>query len=167
MFKSKIQNPNVKINRNSQFQIPKHQLSQLSFVIWISSIILMSGCATVAEGTKGLLGVSTKALEEGRDKAIKVVFDHDYDTCYTQVKNMLKKRKSYIYAENPAKNMIAIYISEEDTTPVGLFFSSIDANRTQIEVSSPSTYGRELIAKRISIMFEKPLKAGGESDDEE
>ena len=45
--------------------------------------------------------------------------------------------------------MIAVYFSESDTTPIGIFFKEIGANTTQMEVSSPSSYAKELIAERL------------------
>ena len=56
---------------------------------------------------------------------------------------------SYIYTDDPKKNMLAIYVSEADTTPVGIFLKEMDASNTQIEISSPSTYAKELIAEKL------------------
>lgn len=108
------------------------------------------GCATIGETAKGIAGISTKALEDGRKEAIIKAFNYDYNTCYHKVKEALREKGSYIYAEDQKKQMLAIYVSKEDTTPVGLFFKEIDAANTQIEVSSPSTYAKEFIATRVS-----------------
>ena len=89
--------------------------------------------------------------------AIKEIFNYDYDSCYVEVKEMLLERDSYIYAEDSEKQMIAIYVSQSDTTPVGIFFKEIDSGYTQVEVSSQSTYAKETIAKRISNHFKKML----------
>jgi hypothetical protein len=45
--------------------------------------------------------------------------------------------------------MLALYVSEEDTTPVGVFLTERGKFRTLVEVSSPSTYGKEKIAQTI------------------
>lgn len=123
----------------------------LMFGFWILNLL---GCATVVEITKGIAGVSTKDLEENRESAIKKTFNYDYDTCYNKTKEILVKMGSYIYAQDPKKQMLAIYISETDTTTVGIFFTKIDSNKTQIEISSRSTYGKERIAKRVFSMLE-------------
>jgi len=128
------------------------------FVIFIFSfMLLLSGCATIKEDGKKMLGVSTKALEEGRKEAIKKQFNYDYKTCYNKVKAILKENDSYIYAQSLNKHMFAVYVSEEDTTPVGLFFEEIGAADTQVEVSSPSTYAKELISTKVFSELEKAL----------
>lgn len=120
------------------------------FIIWIFSVvILMSGCAAVKEAAKGIAGVSTRSLEQARKKAITKTFNYDYFSCYAKVLDILKEIKAYVYAQNIKNHMIAIYVSEEDTTPVGLFFTETTSSLTQIEVSSPSTYAKEFIAKEL------------------
>ncbi|MFA4989836.1 MAG: hypothetical protein WC576_03600 [Candidatus Omnitrophota bacterium] len=111
--------------------------------------VLVSGCVGPKEACKGFLGISTKVLEDGRQNALKKEFSCDLITCHNAVRSILKKNKSYIYADNLEKDMLAIYISEEDTTPVGIFLTGTGKDRTLVEITSPSTYGKELIAKII------------------
>jgi hypothetical protein len=128
-----------------------------SFVICVlSGVILTSGCAGVNEVCKGVLGVSTQILEDGRKDALKKEFSCDLITCHNMVKASLKKEKACIYADNLEKDMLALYISEEDTTPVGIFFTDTGRGMTLVEVTSPSVYGKELIAK---IVFEDLAKS--------
>lgn len=119
-------------------------------------VLNFMGCAGLTEGVKGIAGISTKSLEEGRKDAIVKDFNYDYFTCYTKTLDILKELGAYIYTQNIKKRLIAIYVSEQDTTPVGLFFKEIDRANTQIEVSSPSTYAKELISTRVFSALEKP-----------
>ncbi|TRZ96278.1 hypothetical protein D4R78_01355 [bacterium] len=119
----------------------------LGFSFWLS--VSLAGCVTLKEAAKGVLGVSTKALEDNRKDAIKKTFNYDYNTCYSRAKEILKENKAYIYCEDPRRNLLAIYVSEKDTTAVGLFFKAIDQAHTQIEVSSGSTYAKELISDKL------------------
>jgi hypothetical protein len=112
-------------------------------------LILINGCAPIKEAAKGFAGISTKELEAGRVSAIVKTFNYDYFSAFTKSLDALKDMKSYIYAQNIKKHMIAIYVSEEDTTPVGIFFKEVSANSTQVEVSSPSTFAKELISARL------------------
>ena|SRR3989338_2579808 len=167
MVKSKIQNPKSKINPNFKIQITKQKFCHLSFVFWysfvichLSFVILMSGCATITEGAKGIAGISTKSLEDSRKEAIVKTVNDDYQTAYKKAKEVLVNTGSYIYAEDTKKKMIAIYVTKEDTTPVGIFFKEIEANKTQIEVSSPSTYAKELIAVRLFMILNPEEKKG-------
>lgn len=123
------------------------------FLILLSFFI--SGCATVIEGSKEFAGVSTKVLEENRKDAITKTFNCDYFTCYTRTSDILKHIGAYIYAQDIQKHMIAIYVSGQDTTPVGIFFKEIDGSHTQVEVTSPSTYAKELIVGRLFGALEK------------
>ncbi|MCX5710888.1 MAG: DUF3568 family protein [Candidatus Omnitrophica bacterium] len=133
---------------------------KFKIIIFLASLssITLCGCSTVKELSKGALGVSTKVLEEGRKDAIKKDFNRDYDTCYKTTIDSLNKISAYIYADEPSKNMIAIYVTETDTTPVGIFFKSINKDNTTIEVSSPSIYARELISGKIFLGMEGKLK---------
>lgn len=123
-----------------------------NFKLFLILLSFIMGCATIQEAAKGTAGVSTKVLEEGRKEAIVKRFNYDYNTCYKKIKATLQKKGSYIYAQSIKKHMIALYVSEDDTTPVGIFFKEIDANNTQIEVSSPSKFAKELIARKVQKM---------------
>lgn len=167
MGKFKIKNQKSKI----QFKIKNLEfcIVILIFAFYIFNFI---GCATIIEGAKGFAGMSTKVIEDNRKDAIKKTFNHDYNACYNKAKETLEVIGAYIYAENKNKNLIAVYVSEEDTTPVGLFFKSIDSSSTQVEVSSPSTYAKELIAKKIFFGLEdfsniEKLKIISEKEKEE
>ncbi|MFA4888128.1 MAG: hypothetical protein WC628_00945 [Candidatus Omnitrophota bacterium] len=109
-------------------------------------VILFSGCETAKEYSKGFLGISTKALEDNRKNAVVKDFDMDYDTCYKMAKEGLIARRTYIYAEDRKKGMIAVYASGDDTVAVGVFFQKIDNAKTRVEVSSTSIYAKELVS---------------------
>lgn len=120
------------------------------FIICILSFaVLYSGCASLKETGKGILGISTKELEIGRKDAIVKTFDVDYASCNTRVREALKIIKAYIYAEDSKNNLIAIYVSETDTTPVGIFITNISPAQTKVEVSSPSSFAKDLIATKV------------------
>lgn len=119
------------------------------FSVLVFCIFLFSGCARVKETTKSFLGVSTQILENCRKDAVKETFQCGYDDCYALALNVLKQMKAYTYSKDKAKGLIAVYVSEEDTTPVGVFFTALDQQRTQLEVCSPSSSAKEYIAMRL------------------
>ena len=135
---------------------PQKKIALLVISSWL--IVMLAGCATVTEGTKGFLGISTKELEKQRKNAIAKTFTYDYFTCFTKTSDILKSINAYIYKKDIKDKMIAIYVSSEDTTPVGIFFKEISASSTQIEVSSSSSPAKELIAKRVFLALEEPVK---------
>jgi hypothetical protein len=134
----------------------------LPAVFFLSTILL--GCATIKETAKGFAGVSTQVLEEKRKDALNKSFVLDYNSCYIKVRDILqeKGREYYIYAEDAKKKMIGIYLSEADTTPVGIFFTEEEKGRTMVEISSPSTYAKEYIANKIFTGIEVLLKLDSE-----
>lgn len=134
---------------------------ELIAVAVICLCVSFVGCAAIKESARGIAGISTNVLEKNRKDAIKKTFPYDYNTCYSKAKEVLEKPSdpkageksgnpgSYVYCQDRKKNLLAIYVSEEDTTPVGLFFTEIDKAHTQIEVSSASTYAKELISSKV------------------
>jgi hypothetical protein len=138
-------------NKNFRFVID----SSL-FLIFAFIIFNFVGCASLTETAKGIAGVSTKILEETRKDAIKKTFNYDFDTCYNQAKEILTKIGAYTYAKD--KDMIAVYLSEEDTTPIGIFFKGIDSANTQIEVSSPSSFAKEFVSGKLFCALDESLK---------
>lgn len=129
-------------------------------------VVLINGCASIKEAAKGFAGISTKELEANRVSAISKTFAYDYFTCFTNAQDALKNMGAYIYAQDIKKHMIAIYVSEEDTTPAGIFFKEINQSSTQVEVSSPSTYAKELISgKLFKALSEKSEEKKGETNE--
>lgn len=118
-------------------------------------INLLNGCAVIKEGVRSVGGVSVKMLEKERKNALVKTIAYDYSASYARTVEILKHLNAYIYMQDIKKQMIAIYLSEQDTTPVGLFFKEIDRNHTQIEVSSPSVYAKETIFAKLISSLEK------------
>ena len=129
-------------------------------LVSMCAVMVLSGCSTIKEIGKGFAGVSTQVLEDKRKDALKKSFALGYNDCYAKVKGILNKGVDlpYIYSEDSRKKMIAIYLSETDTTPVGIFFTEEAQVNTMIEISSPSTYAKEEIAKRIFTGIDALLK---------
>ncbi len=121
-----------------------------AFAVGLLCVSLL-GCATLKDLGRGFAGISTRVLEDERKNALKKSFALDYNRCYSEVKDILsqKGKEAYIYAQDPAQKLIAIYFSATDTTPVGIFFSAEASGNTLIEISSQSTYAKEEIASRI------------------
>ncbi len=133
-------------------------------LFFLVSAVFLGGCAGIKEGAKGFLGISTKAIEDSRKSAMAKTFNYNFDLCYDKTVRVLKNMGAYIYDKDSDRKMVAFYISQEDTTVVGVFFTALDANSTRLEVASPSTYGKELIAKRLFSALDKAL--AGQDEDE-
>jgi hypothetical protein len=133
-------------------------------------IFLTGGCASLSNVPRRFAGLSTVELERQRSEAISMDFSFDYPVCYAKTQDILKQIGAYIYAKDKLKRMIAVYVTVEDTTPVGLFFTEIESGKTRVEVSSLSTYGKEIISKRVFAMLaglpDPMLKSDKEKDKE-
>ncbi len=123
-------------------------------------LFTLTGCAKSREMWRGFTGVSTRILEDKRGEAIKKSFALDYNHSYLKVKEVLgsKGNEAYIYAEVPREKLIAVYLSETDTTPVGIFFTEAPAGTTLVEISSPSIYAKEEISRRVFSGLNELLK---------
>lgn len=133
---------------------PKIKLSGIVFTCLFLLILLLNGCTIVKETTRSIAGTSTKELEQARKDAIKGEFEYGYADCYNKVKETLKSIGGYIYSEDEEEGLIAAYISETDTTAVGVFLKEAGLNKTEVEVSSPSTFGKEFISEKIFSVLE-------------
>ncbi|MEW6101258.1 MAG: hypothetical protein AB1481_03085 [Candidatus Omnitrophota bacterium] len=137
------------------------KLSILNFgliLVFTASFFFFYGCTTAKEKTRGFLGISTREIEASRKDAVSETFNCSYEVCYQNAKAGLADIGAYIYTEDAAKKLIAVYVSEEDTTPVGVFFSEAGPGRTKLEVSSPSTYANELVSKKLYSYLKKALE---------
>ena len=129
-------------------------------------LALICGCETMKEGFRGFLGVSTKVLEEERGNAVTKEFKFDYADTYAKTKKALHAMHSYVYREVASEKLIAVYISSADTTPVGIFLTPVDAGTTRVEVVSPSTFGKEYIAKKLFLRLEGNKELISDKDEE-
>ncbi len=117
-------------------------------IVVLVACAFLCGCATPGNIWKSFLGVSTEGIEASRGDAVTKVFDYDYKACYDKLEALLKKMPNVsIYAKT--KDMIAVYVINPNTTPVGLFFKAIDSGHTKVEISSESTPTKEWVARSI------------------
>ena len=139
----------------------------IKLFLLFSVFCFLSGCSGFKETTRGFLGVSTKILEDNREGAMKKDFNADLPTIHQKIKDILKIEGVYVYRDDLSTNLIALYVSDADTTPVGIFLTEVDKNNTRIEVASPSTYGKEVIADIIFGTLDgtrKPKDEKGKTD---
>ena len=104
--------------------------------------------AVMAEAFKGFFAVSTRELEELKKDALVKVFEYDYKTCYDKTLAIVKKMPdTNIYAES--KDLIAIYCTCLNSTPVGIFFESVDPTHTRVLLSSASSRAKDWVASNV------------------
>lgn len=119
-------------------------------------LFALGGCAAVKEGARGFAGISTRALEESRKEAAVKEFVMEYDACYNKTSKILARIGAYAYSRR--NDMIAVYLSETDTTPVGIFLTRLGPAHTRVEVSSPSAFARDKVSGTLFTLMEKPIE---------
>ncbi len=118
--------------------------------------LCLTGCAATTKVVKKALGASTEELEKGRKNAAILIFNYDYDACYAKVEKIINAhRELTVYDNDPAKGMIAVYYVDINTTPIGVFFSKIDASHTRVEVSSRSTNAKMFMVNKVLLGKDK------------
>jgi len=131
-------------------------MRKIGIFLLFLSIGFLTGCSGLKEATKGFLGVSTKELENGRKDSLKKDFSGSFEYVHKKIKDALRANNAYIYKDAKSLDFIALYISEKDTTPAGIFLTKIEENKIRVEVSSPSTYAKELIYKIVLNALQEP-----------
>jgi uncharacterized protein YceK len=120
--------------------------------------VILSGCATTENVLKEIAGVSTASVEAVRADAASKIFAYDYKTCYDKAEALLREMpRTSIYAKK--KDMIAVYVINPNTTPVGIFFTQVDSGHTRVEISSESTPAKEWVARSIFTETVQPAEA--------
>jgi hypothetical protein len=129
-------------------------------ILAIFLCLVMAGCAGVLEAGRGIAGTSTKILEESKPQAVSRVVAMDEAQVLQKIEEqVVPSLNAYVYARVPEKHLIAIYASENDTTPVGIYTVATADGGTMISVSSPSIYAKESILQAVYDVLTKKKPA--------
>ena len=131
-------------------------MKKIAVISTLAALALCAGCGiTMKEAGRGLMGTSTKILEYGRPQAISKEFPCQAAECRQKVLGLLKDMSAYIYRQEG--DLIAMYVTASDTTPVGVFVTK-EGGKTMVEVSSPSSYAKEHISRGLFAGLDKQFK---------
>ena len=131
-------------------------MKMLKIAALFAILFYISGCAAL----KVSLGTSIRALEEEKTRQSKV-FDKDVTYCYKTTLEALKKwqANAFIVSENRyiiATRLDNIFKSCIDTTEVGIFFKTLETNKTQVDVSSLNYQLGQFVADNLFKYIENP-----------
>ena len=103
------------------------------------------------EPFKTIWGSSTRALDHAREEAISKTYSCDFESCYDAVFNIAKKAGYEIFINDREKKHIVVMSikGNVNTTEVGIFFDTIEAFKTKIDISSLSSSAKEKVAQVI------------------
>jgi hypothetical protein len=114
----------------------------------------LSGCATVTDAPKNIVGISTRGIEAARVEASSGDFQADFTGLYDAVLAVAKENNYYIFSQDEVRGLI-VFMNVPgfvDTTEVGIFISPLKSGEFRVEVSSRSAPAKEAVA---SVIFEK------------
>ena len=127
----------------------------------IICIFFCNGCTQqVMEPFKTVWGSSTRALDHARDEAISKIYSCSFDICYDAVLNIVKKAEYVIFINDRVKKHIVVMgiKGNVNTTEVGIFFDTMEAFKTKIDISSLSSSAKEKVAQVIFDGLDKKFK---------
>lgn len=115
-------------------------------------MVFLSGCASICEYTKVLLGTSTRELELTRKDAITKEFNIPYEVTFLKVQDILKQKGCKVFYKNRIKGVIVAmnFSGFINTSEAGIFLTSIEPSKTKIEITSQS---QELTMAASKIIF--------------
>ncbi len=93
--------------------------------------VFLAGCSTsgIREAFRGFKGTSTGVLKDTRRSAVSREFDCSLEECLPKLAEALEELGNYVYARE--EGLTAVYVSETDTTPVGIFAAGISSGSHQ------------------------------------
>jgi hypothetical protein len=117
----------------------KKTIVALCFLISIS--LLTAGCGSPKYNLAALAGVNIRDLEAVRSEGVTRTLNLSYEDTYNKILEIAKKQKLTVYQSDLNKGYIILigFPKQETTTRIGVFFTSISDDRTEITLSSLSS----------------------------
>ena len=106
-----------------------------------------SGCASLWDAPKNILGYSTREMEEARATSSYLVYQTDLKSAFDAVADIVTDKSLYVHIKDELRGMIVVMNvpGVVDTTEVGIFFTAQE-NGVKVEVSSRSTPAKKAVA---------------------
>ena len=108
--------------------------------IVLSALLLSSGCSTINCDLGGIGGTNMQDLERARSEGISQISDVSLNEAFDNTSAILREKDLVIYQSNKKKGYIVFMglAKQNNTTRVGVFFESLESNRTKTTISSLS-----------------------------
>lgn len=101
---------------------------------------LFAGCAHIEETAKVIWGSSITHLEKERPNGKSQVFALSLEKCFEETDKIIVYHGGFVYLKDQKERYMAAmnFKGFVDTTEVGVFFTALDNNQTQVDVASMS-----------------------------
>jgi uncharacterized protein YceK len=128
--------------------------------ILVFAVFVLTGCATIADTPKNVIGFSTRDMEVALVKATTEDFQADFTGLFDTVLDVAKENKYYIFTQDEVRGLIVLMNIPGfvDTTEVGVFITPLKVGAFMVEVSSRSSPAKEAVAKVILGKLEDKFK---------
>jgi hypothetical protein len=110
------------------------------YIVFLGILFFSAGCAHIQEGCKEIWGSSIKHLESARSSGASAEIALPLESAFKNTEVILISEKADVYLKDKDMNYMAAmnFKGHVNTTQVGIFFTSLSANTTKVEVASMS-----------------------------
>lgn len=132
------------------------------FLLIITSVLFLSGCAHVQEVAKSIWGSSTKALEEARDTATVKMYECFPGACFDKILEIAAKQEYEPFIKDRKRNIIVVVNTRPmaamvggetpvgaDTTEVGIFITPLKLKEVKVEIVSLSSSAQQRVSNVV------------------
>jgi hypothetical protein len=143
---------------------PQKRLTH-GFSFFCVAVFFISGCASFKEKCKEVWGSSVAHLERARKDGRSSNFDLSADRCFEKTVKILEASGASVYLKSNDRKYLAAmnFKGYVNTTQVGVFFTKLSENSTQVEVASMIPRLTEEVAGLVfSGLKENPTKGANE-----
>ncbi|MBF0122297.1 MAG: hypothetical protein HQL21_02670 [Candidatus Omnitrophica bacterium] len=129
-------------------------------LIVIFSFVFCSGCATLWDAPKNIVGFSTKDMEDARSESLYQSYQGDFLGIFQAIIEIANENKYYVFSQDEVRGMAIIMNipGAVDTTEVGVFLTSLDTGNVKVELSSRSAPAKKTVAQVLFLDLGKKFK---------
>lgn len=124
-------------------------------LLFVFSLILLCGCASVVDAPRNILGFSRKSLEKERESSSYQVYQSDRKDIFMAILEACGNAKYTVFTKDEISGFIAVMDipGAVNTTEVGVFLTELPGGRgVKVELSSRSTPAKRSVA---AVLFSK------------
>ena len=128
--------------------------------ILVFTAFILTGCASITDAPKNIVGFSTRDMEAARSQATTADFQADFTGVFDTVLDVAKDNNYYVFSQDEIRGLIVLMNIPGfvDTTEVGVFISSLKGGAFRVEISSRSSPTKEAVAKAVLGKLEEKFK---------
>ena len=126
--------------------------------IVIFTLFFCSGCASLWDAPKNIVGFSTKDMEDARAESLYQSYQGEFLDVFNAVIEIAKENKYYIFTKDEIRGMIVLMEipGAVNTTEVGVFVMPLPGNKgVKVELSSRSTPAKRTVAQGLFLSLGK------------